>query len=411
MARSGKLTQVKVTSAKPREKVYRIADGLGLCLEIHPAGARYWRFRYRHGGKARMSALGVYPEVSLADARLRCLEARKVLSAGADPVQAKRTEKARVAVSVANTFEAVAREWLAKETGTLATVTLTKARWMLETFAFPRIGTRPVSEIQPPELLDVLRRVESAGKIETAHRVRSRCSQIFRDAIATHRALSDPTRDLTGALKTKKAKHRAALTDPRRIGELMRAIDAFDGQYVTKAALRLAPLVFVRPGELRGAQWDEIDLEAAEWRIPGERMKMRAPHIVPLSRQAVAVLRELQALTGRNKLVFQSASVPRKPISENTLNYALRRMGFTADEMTAHGFRGMASTLLHEKGWASNLIERQLAHTDRNTVRSSYNFAEYLDERRRMMQFWGDWLFEQKFMNPDSRASTSLLRS
>jgi integrase len=403
MARSGKLTQAAVNSAKPRDKIYRIADGRGLCLEVQPTAARYWRFRYRHGGKARMAALGVYPEVSLAEARERCLEARKLLSAGSDPVQAKRTEKARLAVSVANTFEAVAREWLAKETGTLATVTLTKARWMLEAFAFPRIGARPVSELQPPELLDVLRRVESAGKIETAHRLRSRCSQVFRYAIATHRALSDPTRDLAGALKTKKAKHRAALTDPRRIGELMRAIDAFDGQYVTKAALRLAPLVFVRPGELRGAQWDEIDLDAGEWRIPAERMKMRAPHIVPLSTQAVTVLRELQALTGRNKLVLQSPSVPRKPISENTLNYALRRMGFTADEMTSHGFRGMASTLLHEKGWASNLIERQLAHADRNSVRAAYNHAEYLDERRRMMQAWADWLDYQKSTEPDNR--------
>jgi len=206
MARSGKLTQVEFTRAKPREKVYRKADGRGLCLEIHPTGARYWRFRYPHAGKARMSALGVYPEFTLADARLRCLEASKLLSSGGDPVQAKRTEKARLAVAVANTFEAVAREWLAKETGTLAAVTLTKARWMLETFAFPRIGTRPISEIQPPELLDVLRRVESAGKIETAHRVRSRCSQVFRYAIATHRAQSDPTRDLAGALRTKKAK-------------------------------------------------------------------------------------------------------------------------------------------------------------------------------------------------------------
>lgn len=405
MTRSGKLTQVAINHAKPRDKLFRVADGHGLCLEVHPTGARYWRYRYRHGGKARMAALGVYPEISLAQARERLLEARKTLSAGMDPVQAKRVQTAKRAVSVANTFEAVAREWLSKQTDTLAAVTLTKARWVLESFAYPRIGARPIAEVEPPELLDMLRRVESTGKIETAHRLRSRCSQVFRYAVATHRAASDPMRDLSGALRTAKVKHRAALTDPERIGELLRAIDAFDGQYVTKAALRLAPLVFVRPGELRGAEWSEINLDEAEWRIPGERMKMRAPHIVPLSSQAVAILRELHALTGRNKLVFQSASVPRKPISENTLNYAIRRMGFTADEMTAHGFRGMASTLLHEKGWASHLIERQLAHSDRNSVRAAYNHAEHLVERRKMMQVWADFLEETRSL-PSSRNAT-----
>ena len=385
------LTDAKLRALKPRGKLYRLADAAGLCIEVHPSGARYWRFRYRHAGKAKMLSLGVYPAVSLADARERLEDARRLLGSGIDPSAQRRQDKLTAQFAVVNGFEPVAREWLAGR-GKLADTTRAKTEWMLETHVFPWIGKRPVGEVTAPELLAVLRRLESLDKLETAQRVKQICGQVFRYAIATGRAERDPAADLRGALKTKKTRHHAAITDPAKVGELLRAIDGFSGGVVVASALKFAPLVFVRPGELRKAEWGEFDLDNAEWRIPAERMKMRAMHIVPLSEQAVAILRELQPLTGHGRYVLPSIRSPRDPMSENTVTAALRRLGYTGDEMTGHGFRSMASTMLHEQGWNTDVIERQLAHAERNRVKAAYNHAEYLPERRKMMQAWADYL-------------------
>lgn len=393
-ARSGALTDAHVRNAKPRAKLYRVADGGGLCLEVHPNGARYWRLRYRHGGKARMHGLGVWPEVGLKEARQKAADAQRKVAAGLDPVRERKSQSRQLALAVANTFEALGREWLEHNPNRLAPVTLGKARWLLESFAFPTFGGLPIVDVKPSEILPALRQLEASGKLETAHRLRALCSRVYRYAIASDRAASDPTRDLGGAIRTTRARNHARLTDPEQVGKLLRCIDAFDGQYITRAALRLAPLVFVRPGELRAAQWAEFDLDGGTWTIPAERMKRKdqGQHIVPLARQAVAILRELHALTGRNRLLFPSVRSPKRCMSENTMTYALRRMGFTGDQMTAHGFRGTASTLLHERGYASPIIERQLAHGQQSKVAAAYNHAEYLPERRRMMQYWADYL-------------------
>ncbi|MGA0586770.1 tyrosine-type recombinase/integrase [Dyella sp. KRB-257] len=285
----------------------------------------------------------------------------------------------------------MAEEWLAKQAATMAPATMAKARWTFDDLVFPWIGSRPIAEIDPPEML-VLRRIEERGAHETAHRTKQRCGQVFRYAIATHRAKHDPTTDLRGALTAAKVEHRPAITDPARIGELLRAIDGYTGGFVVRCALRLAPLVFTRPGELRKAEWAEIDMDAALWRIPAERMKMREPHTVPLAPQAVAVLRELQPLTGNGRYVFPSARTTSRPMSDAAVNAALRRMGFDKDTMTGHGFRALASSRLNELGWAPDVIERQLAHAERNKVRAAYNRAQYMEERQRMMQAWADYL-------------------
>jgi integrase len=385
------LTDTKLKAIRPHQKLYRRADAGGLCIEVHPNGARYWRYRYRFAGKAKMLSLGVYPDVSLAEARRHRDDARRVLHSGVDPSAQRKQEKLTAHLSSVMAFEPVAREWLASR-GRLADATRAKTEWMLETHVFPWIGKRPVGEVTAPELLAVLRRLESLDKLETAQRVKQICGQVFRYAIATGRADRDPAADLRGALKTKKTRHHAAITDPAKVGELLRAIEGFSGGLVVASALKFAPLVFVRPGELRKAEWGEFDLDNAEWRIPAERMKMRALHIVPLAEQAVAILRELQPLTGHGRYVFPSIRSPRDPMSENTVTAALRRLGYTGDEMTGHGFRSMASTMLHEQGWNTDVIERQLAHAERNRVKAAYNHAEYLPERRKMMQAWADYL-------------------
>ncbi|MEW5864176.1 MAG: integrase arm-type DNA-binding domain-containing protein [Pseudomonadota bacterium] len=392
------LTDTAIRSAKPKAKTVKLFDGGGLYLEINPAGGKWWRWKYRYGGKEKRLSLGVYPDVSLKAAREKRDAARRQLIAGIDPAQARRAEK--LAQAGAESFEAIAREWHAKFSPGWVASHGDRILRRLERDVFPWIGKRPIAEIKAPELLAVLRRIESRGALETAHRALQNCGQIFRYAVATGRAERDPTRDLRGALPAPKEKHHASITDPKRIGELLRAIDAYQGFFVTKCALRLAPLVFVRPGELRKAQWAEIDLDKAEWRIPAERMKMREQHIVPLSRQAVAILRELEPLTNRAipskpdapRYVFPSARSRSRPMSENAVLAALRRMGYTKDEMTGHGFRSMASTLLHEQGWNHQVIERQLAHAERNAVSAAYNFAEHLPERRKMMQAWADYL-------------------
>ncbi len=312
------------------------------------------------------------------------------MAAGIDP--SRERQEAREAAVQAMTFGEVADEWLERQQHVLAPVTFEKATWMLKTLVGPWLGKRPIAEIEPPELLSVLRRIESRGKHETAHRTKQRCGQVFRYAIATGRAHRDPSADLRDALTPVRSQHRAAVTHPEQVGELLNAIDGFDGTFVVRSALQLAPLVFVRPGELRRAEWSEVDLDAAEWRIPAERMKMREAHIVPLSTQAVAILQELRPLTEHSRYVFPSIRTITRPMSDGTINAALRRLGYDSDQHVGHGFRAMASTLLNEMGWAPDVIERQLAHAPRNKVRAAYNRAQHLAERRKMMQAWADFL-------------------
>jgi integrase len=392
------LTHTAVRSAKPRNKTFKLFDGGGLYMEVNPAGGKWWRWKYRIGGKEKRLSFGVYPDVSLKSARGKHVAARQQLAAGIDPGQARKAEK--IAQAGAESFEAIAREWHAKFSPGWVASHSDRILRRFDKDVFPWLRDRPIAEIKAPELLALLRRIESRGAQETAHRAMQNCGQVFRYAVATGRAERDPTGDLRGALPPPKEKHHASIIEPKRIGELLRAIDAYEGFFATKCALRLAPLVFVRPGELRKAQWYEIDLEKAEWRIPAERMKMREQHIVPLSRQAVEILRDLEPLTSRGipakpdapRYVFPGARSRQRPMSENAVLAALRRMGYAKDEMTGHGFRSMASTLLHEQGWNHQSIERQLAHAERNAVSAAYNFAEHLPERRKMMQAWADYL-------------------
>lgn len=384
---SGKLTVLKVKAAQPGKHF----DGGGLFLHVTDAG-RYWRMKYRYAGKEKLLALGVYPEVGLSEARQRRDAARTVLRGGNDPALVKRDRKVVNVLAAGNTFAAIGEEWLKKQKSRMAEATYTKAVWTLSDLVNPWIGHRPVTEIDAPEMLKLLRRIEERGAHETAHRTKQRCAQIFRYAIATGRAKHDPTADLRGALAPVVSKSRAAITDPMKVGDLLRAIDGYTGGLVAKSALRLAPLVFVRPGELRQAEWSEFDLDNALWRIPASKMKMRNEHIVPLPSQAVDILRELQPLTSRSRYVFPGERSASRPMSENTVNAALRRLGFDKDTMTGHGFRAMASTRLNEMGWSPDVIERQLAHAERNKVRAAYNRAQYMTERNKMMQAWGDYL-------------------
>ncbi len=385
------LTNTELRSLKPRTKPYRVADGTGLSIEVKPSGSKLWRFRYRYAGKAKMLSMGVYPEVTLREARQLHNKARKTLREGTDPSELRQQAKTAIAQAAVNSFEAVARQWMARQD--VAEVTAIKNRWLLETFAIPELGRHPIAEITPREILTLLRKVESTGKLETAQRLKQKIGQVCRYAIVEGMAEVDPTGSLRGVLKTPKTHHHAAITEPKAIGALLRAIDGFEGQPVTLAALKLLPLVFVRPGELRHAEWLEFDLEAAVWHIPAERMKMGAAHIVPLSKQAVAILRALYPLTGPRGYVFPSVRTSTRPMSENTVNAALRRLGYSKDEMTGHGFRAMASSRLNEMGWTPDAIERQLAHAESNAVRAAYSHgAAYLDERRRMMQAWADYL-------------------
>jgi len=403
------LTDVLVRNVKPAAKIVRLFDGGGLYLEVAPSGGKWWRLKYRHSGKEKRISLGVYPDISLKDARERRDEARKLIANGIDPSEARKAEKVQV-VADAETFEFVAREWHKKFLPSWTPSTAETIITRLEQNIFPWIGSKPARVVTAPELLAALRRIESRGAVESAKRVRQYCGQVFRYAIATGRAERDPAADLKGALAPVKAKHFAAITDSKAVAGLLRAIEEYRGAFVTLCALKLAPLTFVRPGELRHAEWSEFDLDAAEWRIPGPKMKMRDMHIVPLSRQAVEVLKDLHPLTGSGKYVFPSERTASRPMSENTVNAALRRMGFARDEMTGHGFRSMASTLLNEKGWPPDVIERQLAHAERNKVRAAYNRAEYLAERRRMMQDWADYLDALKSgakVTPIRRAATT----
>jgi integrase len=387
-AHTGKLTAIAIKSA-PTGKLF---DGGGLYLDVRENGSRYWRMKYRHAGKERLLSFGVYPEVSLSEARSRRDAARAAIRDGQDPAAMKRARKVAAKVSAANSFEAVGREWLATQKKKLAASTFAKSEWMLCDNVFPWLGSRPIAEIDAPELLAVLRRIEARGAHETAHRTKEKCGQVFRYAIATGRASRDPSADLRGALAPVVRTLRAAVTDPTKVAGLLRSIDGYAGGFATRCALRLAPLLFVRPGELRRAEWAELDLDGALWRIPAAKMKMAEEHLVPLSPQAVAILRELGPLTGRGRYLFPSLRSPNEPMSENTINAALRRLGYDKETMTGHGFRALASTRLNELGWSPDVIERQLAHAPRNKVRAVYNRAQYMAERRKMMAAWADYL-------------------
>lgn len=392
------VADITLRKAKPQDRPYKIAAGNGLYLLVNPIGSKLWRWKYRVDGKEKLLALGAYPTVSLLEARQRCEEARRLRSHGNDPSALRKSQKAAKAEAAAvatETFERVAGDWMAwrEAKGDTSETTAAKDRWRLESYLFPHIGKRPITEITAIELRDVLKKAEEAGKRETASRVKINAGQVFRWAVLEGRTHSDITASLRGLFTTPKPTHRATLIDPKQIGELLRAIDGFTGQYVTLAALKLAPLVFVRPGELRQAQWSEFDLDGALWRIPATRMKMKTAHLVPLSSQAVEILRDLYGLTGHGHYVFPGVRTASRPMSENTVNAALRRLGYASDEMTGHGFRSMAATRLNEMGWNADAIERQLAHAESNKVREAYTHAaQYLEERKRMMQAWADYL-------------------
>ncbi len=381
------LTDVAARKAKSLDKPFKLSDEKGLYLLVNPNGSKYWRLKYRFAGKEKSLALGVYPEVTLADARSQREDARSQLRNEIDPGVARHLRRSEV-----STMEAVAREWhqrfRAQWTENHAETILRR----LEANIFPVLGSVGIGDVLPTQLLPALRRVENRGAVETTHRVHQICSQVFQYAIATGRSTRNPAAELAGALSPVNKRHFPSITDPRSVGALLRAIDGYEGSFVTRCALQFAPLVFVRPGELRHAEWSEVNLTEAEWRIPADKMKMRAMHIVPLSGQASTVIEELRPLTGRGKYLFPSERSAARPMSENTINAALRRLGYSRDEMTGHGFRSMASTLLNEQGWNRDAIERQLAHSERNAVRAAYNYAEHLAERRKMIQSWADYL-------------------
>lgn len=392
------LSDTKIKSLKPgikqdgtvTRKAYKVTDEKGLYIEIKPNGSKLWRFKYRIDGKEKLLSVGIYPDVSLKEARNRRDDLRKQVAGGIDPSDLRKAQK--LANAGMESFEFVAREWHIKHQINWSEGHAARILTRLENDVFPWLGRKNISEIKPPELLQVLRRVENRGALETAHRIHQVCSQIFRYAVATGRAERDSAADLKGAIPPAKSKHHASITDPKKIGGLLRAISSYSGAFVTSCALKLAPLVFVRPGELRNAEWSEIDFDNAEWRIPAKKMKMKTLHIIPLSKQALSVLEELSPLTGSGKYLFPSTRTKTRPMSENTVNAALRRLGYSKEDMTGHGFRSMASTLLNEQGWNKDAIERQLAHSERDGVRAAYNYAEYLPERKKMMQAWADYL-------------------
>ncbi len=388
-----KLTDTAVRNAKPAAKPVRMADGSGMYLEVSPAGGKLWRLKYRFGGIEKRLALGAYPDTGLKDARSKRDAARKLLAAGVDPSAQRKAEKLAGSERAANSFEVVAREWYAKQSTQWVASHAVKIIRRMERDLFPWIGSRPIAELSAPDLLATLRRIEARGRLETAHRALQNCGQVFRYAIATGRAERDPSADLRGALTPWKAVHYASITDPQKVGDLLRTMDAYPAREVVHAALLLAPLLLVRPGELRGAEWAEMDLDVAQWSIPAERMKMGEPHVVPLCSQAVATLRDLHLLTGRGRYVFPGASDPKQPMSNNAVNIALRRMGYAHDKMTGHGFRAMARTILDEVLHVRpDFIEHQLAHAVRDPNGRAYNRTAHLPERRAMMQQWADYL-------------------
>lgn len=385
------LTDMACRKAQAKEKPYKLSDSAGLFLLVTAAGGKYWRMKYRIAGKEKLLALGVYPEVALIEARDKRNKARKMVLDGVDPSHEKKTAKRAAELKGDNTFQRVAIAWLALQRGKLAASTTENIRAALTAHAFPKIGHRPIADITPAEFLEMLRRIESQGALETARRVCQWCGRVFRFAIISGLASYNPAADMRGALMTGKVEHRAALS----AADLPAFLKKLDDPLIrlnplTRLALHLLLLTFVRPGELRAAEWAEFDTEKAQWRIPAERMKMRAPHLVPLSRQALAILEQLKPISGHSHLLFPAVTDPQKCLSDNTLTQAIRRrLGFDA---TAHGMRATASTILNEQGWRPDVIERQLAHKEQNEVRAAYHRSEYLEDRRRMMQGWADYL-------------------
>jgi len=382
------LSETKIRAAKLKERPYKLFDKRGLFLLVTPTGGRLWRLRYRIGALEKLISLGAYPDVTLKRAREKRDDARRLIADDIDPSAQRKAQRA----ALLDTFEGVAKEWLALQSKSLAPETISILGARLNSALYPYLGNRPVASITAQELLIAIRRIEARGRHETAHRVRALAGRVLRYAVATGRAQHDVAADLKDALAPVESRNFASVTDPARVGELMRAIDGYSGYPVTALALKLAPLVFVRPGELRAAEWSEFDLPNGEWRIPAARMKMKEPHIVPLARQAIAILRELEPLARGGRYLFPSLRTRERPMSENTINAALRRLGYSSEEQTGHGFRSMASTLLNEQGFPPDVIELQLAHTERNKVRAAYNKAKRLPERRKMMQAWADYL-------------------
>lgn len=387
------LTVLAIKNARPRAKAYKLFDERSLFLLIAPTGSKYWRLKYRYLGKDKVLALGVWPEVSLAEAREKRDATRKLIADGIDPAAEKKLRRMRAQFDAGNSFKSVAEEWITKITREgRAAITIEKVQWLLG-MAYPLIGSRPINQIEALEVLAVLRKLEATGRYESARRMRSVISRILRYGIATGRAQRDVAADLRGAIVVPKTRHYAAITNPKDVGELLRGIEEFSGYGITRYALRMSPHVFVRPGELRRAEWSEFDFDRAIWSIPAEKMKMRWPHRVPLSGQVLALLDEVRPLTGHSPYVFPACHTWKRPMSENTITFALRRMGYSKEEMTAHGFRAMAATLLNEMGiWNPDAIERQLAHLENNGVRRAYARGQYWEERVRMMQHWSDYL-------------------
>ncbi|MBB6186187.1 integrase arm-type DNA-binding domain-containing protein [Rhodanobacter sp. MP7CTX1] len=387
------LSDTAIRNAKPTDKPQKLADGGGLYLLLNPNGSRWWRLKYRAGGKEKLLSLGTYPDTGLKDARDKRDAARKLLAAGVDPGEQRKATKAAGEERAANSFEVVAREWHTKQSATWVELHSSRIMLRMENDVFPWLGNRPIADITAKELLATVNRIVDRGAVESAHRVLQNCGQVLRYAIATGRAERNPAADLRGALPPVKQTHLAAIIEPDAIGGLLRAMDAYIGSLVTKCALRLAPLVFVRPGELRQAEWAEFDLDGAQWNLPAEKMKMRDPHLVPLAPQAVAILREVHALTGRGRYVFPSARSPQRPMSNNAVLSALRRMGYATDEMSGHGFRAMARTVLDEVlHFRPDYIEHQLAHAVKDPNGRAYNRTAHLAERRKMMAAWADYL-------------------
>ena len=385
------LADLIIRNAKLAEKQQKLADERGLHLIVAPSGGKWWRLKYRLGGKENSLSLGTFPDVSLKEARERRDAARKLLSNGVDPAVDRKVQKATATERAANSFEVVAREWFAKLKPSWAPSHADKIIARLERDIFPWIGGRPIAELKAPELLAVVRRIEERGALETAHRALQNCGQVFRYAVATGRAERDPSADLRGALPPTQPTHYVSLTDPGQVADMLRAFDAFQGTFIVQCALRLAPLWFVRPGELRKARWTDFDLDRAEWRY--HVTKTKTEHLVPLARQAVTTLRALYALTGNRDYVFPGRD-PKKPMSEAAINAALRRMGFdTKTEITGHGFRAMARTILHEQlRFPADVIEHQLAHKVPDALGTAYNRTKFVDDRRAMMQAWADYL-------------------
>lgn len=390
------LTDVAIRNAKPGPKPVKFSDGGGMHLLVTPAGGKLWRLKYRIDGREKLLAIGAYPEIGLGEARRRREEAREMIALGKDPSREKRRDKLRSRIQAADTFKAISDEFCQKRRRDgqkgWAPATATRSEYLLS-LVCGSIGHLPIGEIEPMDVLTAIRRIEGKGKLESARRSLQLAGAVFRYAVATARLGSDPTRDLRGALTAPTVTHYGAITDPKKVGELLRAIDDYEGSGITKLALQIAPHVFVRPGELRHAEWSEIDLDGALWIIPAGKMKMRKAHHVPLSRQTVELFRQVRAVTGPTGYVFPSVRTRTRPMSENTINAGLRRLGYVTDEMTAHGFRAMASTLLNESGkWNPDAIERALAHGDTDKVRAAYHRGAHWDERVSMAQWWSDHL-------------------